>query len=40
MGGGQPALALLAPELRRLLAGGIYYIEPSYLLGDYLGDQE
>jgi protease-4 len=40
MGGGQPALALLAPELRRLLTGGIYYIEPSYLLGDYLGDQE
>jgi protease-4 len=35
----QPGLGLLAPELRRLLSGGIYYIEPSYLLGDYLGDQ-
>ncbi len=27
----------LAGELPRLLAGGIYYIEPSCLLGDYTG---
>jgi protease-4 len=38
MGSQQPGLGLLSPELRRLLAGGIYYIEPSYLMGDYLGD--
>jgi protease-4 len=37
-GSQQPGLGLLSPELRRLLAGGIYYIEPSYLMGDYLGD--
>jgi protease IV len=31
-------LGLLPPELRRLLAGGIYYIEPAHLLGDDWGD--
>lgn len=40
-GSQQPGLGILmAPELRRLLAGGIYYIEPSYLMGDYLDYQE
>ena len=28
---------VIAGELPRLLAGGIYYIEPSCLLGDYPG---
>ena len=26
----------LAGEANRLLAGGVYFLEPSYLLGDYL----
>ena len=29
-------LDLLAGEANRLLAGGVYFLEPSYLLGDYL----
>ena len=29
-------LDLLAGEVNRLLAGGVYFLEPSYLLGDYL----
>jgi len=29
-------LDLLAGEASRLLAGGVYFLEPSYLLGDYL----
>jgi protease-4 len=32
----QQALALLIAEAHRLLAGGIYYLEPSYLLGEHL----
>ena len=28
-----PALGLLTPELQRLLTGGLYYLEPSGLLG-------
>ncbi|HZA24720.1 MAG TPA: S49 family peptidase, partial [Dehalococcoidia bacterium] len=40
MGSRQTGLGLLSPELQRLLAGGIYYIEPSYLMTDYLGDPE
>ena len=30
------SLDLLAGEANRLLAGGVYFLEPSYLLGDYL----
>jgi hypothetical protein len=29
-----PGVAALAAPLQRLLAGGIYYLEPSHLLGD------
>ena len=29
--------AMLGPELTRLLSGGVYCIEPSFLLGDYRG---
>ena len=28
-------LDLLAGEANRLLSGGVYFLEPSYLLGDY-----
>jgi hypothetical protein len=30
---------MLANQLQRVLSGGIYYLEPSYLLGDYLHDE-
>jgi len=30
-----PTLSLLAAEAQRLLTGGIYYLEPSYLMGGY-----
>ncbi len=33
------SLDLLAGEANRLLAGGVYFLEPSYLLGDYLNSQ-
>ena len=39
MGGGDPGLSLLAGQVQRLLAGGIYYLDPSYMLGDFLSDQ-
>ena len=29
----QASLGLLATEAHRLLTGGIYFLEPSYLLG-------
>ena len=32
-----PAMGLLGPDLQRLLTGGVYYLEPSALLG-YPGD--
>ena len=32
-------LDLLAGEANRLLSGGVYFLEPSYLLGDYLNSQ-
>lgn len=31
-----PGLSLLTAEAQRLLTGGIYYLGPSYLMGDYL----
>ena len=34
----QPGLGLVPPELRRMLAGGIYYIEPAYLLAEHWED--
>jgi ClpP class serine protease len=36
----QPALELFTAEAQRLLAGGIYYLEPSHLLGEYLDSGE
>ncbi len=30
----------LAAQLQRLLAGGIYYLEPSYLMSDYSPEGE
>ena len=39
MGGGDPGLSFLAGQVQRLLAGGIYYLDPSYMLGDFLSDQ-
>ncbi len=33
-------LPLLAAQLQRLLAGGVYYLEPSYLVGDYWPEGE
>ena len=38
--GGETGTSFLSDPLRRLLAGGIYYMEPSYLAGDCLRDQE
>ena len=34
-GSGPGATALLADQVRHVLAGGIYYMDPSYLLSDY-----
>lgn len=34
MSGARPGLGLVPPELHRLLGGGVYYIDPSYLLGE------
>ena len=31
--GHSPALELLGPDLQRLMAGGLYYLDPSSLLG-------
>ena len=36
LGGGSPAVALLASEAQRLLTGGIYYLGPSYIASDYV----
>ena len=36
MGDAPSALPTLAAGVQRLLAGGIYYLEPSYLMGEYL----
>jgi protease-4 len=36
----QPALELFTAEAQRLLAGGIYYLEPSHLLGEHLDSGE
>jgi protease-4 len=32
-----PGLSLVSSEMLRLLAGGMYYVEPSLMLGDYQG---
>ena len=32
--------SMLADQLQRVLSGGIYYLEPSYLLGDYRNAEE
>jgi protease-4 len=36
-GAQQPGLSLVSSEMLRLLAGGMYYVEPSLMLGDYQG---
>ena len=38
--GGEPGISSLINPLQRLLTGGIYYLDPSYILADYLGHQE
>ena len=40
MGAQQPGITLLANQFQRLMGGGIYYLEPSYLMGDYLGESD
>ena len=35
VGNRTPGLGLLSTEMLRLLAGGMYYVEPSLMLGDY-----
>jgi protease-4 len=40
MGSQRPALTLFTAGAQRLLTGGIYYLEPSYLVGDYLDYSE
>jgi protease-4 len=39
VGSRQGGGSTLAGQLQRLLAGGIYYLEPSYLMGDYRHDE-
>ena len=40
MGAQQPGISLLANQFQRLMGGGFYYLEPSYLMSDYLGDSD
>ena len=40
MGSQQPGISLLANQFQRLMGGGFYYLEPSYLMGDYLGESD
>jgi hypothetical protein len=40
MGAQQPGISLLANQFQRLMGGGFYYLEPSYLMGDYLGESD
>jgi hypothetical protein len=35
VGSRSPVLGLLSSEMLRLLAGGMYYVEPSLMLGEY-----
>ena len=36
----QPAgISVLANQFQRLMAGGFYFLEPSYLIGDYIGSR-
>jgi len=36
----QQGISLLANQFQRLMGGGFYYLEPSYLMGDYLGESD
>ena len=40
MGSQQPGISLLANQFQRLMGGGFYYLEPSYLMGGYLDDRD
>ncbi len=40
MGAQQPGISLLANQFQRLMGGGFYYLEPSYLMGDYFDDRD
>jgi len=36
MGGGDPGVSYFSSQLKQLMAGGIYYLAPSFMAGDYL----
>ena len=40
VGSHQPGISLLANQFQQLMSGGFYYLEPSYLMRDYPGEQE
>jgi len=40
VGSQQPGISLLANQFQRLMGGGFYYLEPSYLMGGYGGEDE
>ncbi len=38
MDGGDPNVSFFSSQLKQLMAGGIYYLEPAFMAGDYLHD--
>jgi len=36
----QAGIPVLANQFQRLMGGGFYFLEPSYLMGDYIGEPD
>ena len=36
----QAGISVLANQFQRLMGGGFYFLEPSYLMGDYMGEPD